>query len=75
MILTSRAMSCLGWICKVTWKHGWSTMGNHRPCDIRELLRKEAIIPAGSVVVEGKRRKTYWPTQAGHQHFCNWYGN
>lgn len=69
MNLTHRARMCLGWIVKVTARHGVSTMGNHRPCDIRELLRQGAIIRAGRVTIEGKRRQTYWPTQAGHQYW------
>ncbi len=68
-----RSMCCLGWIVKVTAKRGWSTMGEHRPADIRTLLRKGWIMPAGTKVIEGKRRKMYQPTQEGHGRFCEWY--
>lgn len=68
MKLSTRATLCLGYIVKQTYHHGRSLMGHHRPCDIRELLKKNAIMRAGIEVVEGRRRETYQPTQEGHEH-------
>lgn len=68
MNISHRALMCLGYIVKVTVKDGRSTMGRHRPCDIRELFRANAIMRCGRERVGGRIRNTYWPTQEGHEH-------
>lgn len=71
MSLTHRALLCLGWIVKVSDNHGHSTMGNHRPCDIRALFREGAIERVTRVRVEGRIRNTYRPTKKGLKQFIS----
>lgn len=69
-LMPTGALYCLGWIVKCTFKLGSSTMGSHKPANIRWLLSRDYIMPAGQVRIGKRRRQTYQPTQQGHAAFC-----